>query len=150
MKVINKYIDEISKREFKTEDEAINSEKKNGGIAKKFSFWKKEPEDEGCSFANGGWSYQRKESDYVLLREALLQSIKEYEPWIAKQYDKQGGLELKHIVGGSFIGRYLCDGNSELYPWFITLSNICPICFRQHGQPYHANHCEHNKKTKDL
>ena len=150
MKVINKYMDEISKREFKTEKEAIASEIKNGGIEKLFSFWKKQPKDEGCSFANGSWAYQRKESDYVLLRESLLKAIKEYEPWITKQYDEHGGLRMEHISGGSFIGRYLSDGNSELYEWYCLLSNICSKCFRQHGQQYYANNCTHDKKCKSL
>src|ERR1035437_7860808 len=118
MKVINKYIDEISKREFKTQKEAIASEVKNGGIKKLFSFWKKQPEDEGCRFSNGSWAYQRKESDFILLKESLLKAIVEYEPWIAKQYDEHGGLTMEHIFAGSFIGRYLSDGNSELYEWY--------------------------------
>ena len=118
MLVINRYLDEISKREFKTEKEAIASEIKNGGIKKLFSFWKAEPKDDTCSFANGGWAYQRKESDYVLLREAILKGIKEYEPWIAKQYAEHGGLKIDHIKGGGRRHTQQIKGlGSHLYLW---------------------------------
>ena len=45
MKTINKYVDEISGKEFAKIEDAIASEKKNGGIKKLFAFWKEVPED---------------------------------------------------------------------------------------------------------
>lgn len=150
MKTINKYVDEISGREFATAEEAIKSEKKNGGIKKLFSFWRELPEDEHCKFANGGWCYQRSEEDVTRFKAALLKAIKGYEPWITSQYESDGGLRMDHLGGGYIIGRYLQDGHSELYGKYCILSDICPKCFRQWGQPYHANNCTCQEKAKEL
>jgi len=155
MKRVNKYLDEISGREFKTQEEAIKSEKKHGGIKKLFSFWK-EPKDNTCDFANGKWCYQRTEAEYHQLIEALVKGVKKYEPWIAKHYEKDGGLSKKHIGGGYIIGRFLNDGNSELYHHYGILSNICPKCFREYGQMFWAINCfcngtvKHYSSTKDI
>lgn len=148
MKTINKYVDEISGREFKTREEAAKSEKKNGGIKKLFSFWKDHPEDKHCEFANGKWCYQRTDVDYLRLKDALVKAVIDYEPWIAEQYEEHGGLKREHIGAGYMIGRYLCDGGSELYKQYGIISNICPKCFREWGQQYYASHCECNAKAR--
>ncbi len=150
MKTIEKYVDELSGREFKTQKEAIKSELKNGGIKKLFSFWKYPLKDKGCEFENGGWCYQRKDHEYLKFVDSLIKAIKDYEPWIAKQYKEHGGLKREHIGSGYMIGRYLGDGSSELYKQYGTISNICPKCFREWGQPYYANNCKHNVKPKVL
>ena len=150
MKIINKYIDEISGREFKTQDEAIKSEKKNGGIKRLFSFWKYPKDDGTCRFANGEWCYRRTEGEYKMFQEALIKAINDYEPWIAKQYEKHGGLRKEYVKGGTMIGRYLDDGNSELYSYYHILSNICSVCFREWGQPYYANHCNHKESPREV
>ncbi|MCK5016323.1 MAG: hypothetical protein KAS32_04550 [Candidatus Peribacteraceae bacterium] len=150
MKTIEKYVDEISGREFKTVEEAIKSEKKNGGIKKLFSFWVPAPKDEHCSFANGGWCYQRADHEVLKLTDALLKAIKDYEPWIAGQYESDGGIQRDHLGPGYIIGRYLQDGGSELYSKYCILSEICPKCFRQWGQLYHASHCTCDSEPKPL
>lgn len=142
MKMINKYVDEISGKVFDTPEKAIESEKKNGGIKKLFAFWKEPPKDKTCKFANGSWCYQRSEGDLLKFKESLLKAITDYEPWIASQYESDGGLQLVHLGGGFIIGRYLNDGHSELYSQYCELSCICPKCFRQWGQPYYAIHCD--------
>ena len=141
MRKINKYVDTISGREFETEELALKSEAKNNGIKKLFSFWK-EPKDDGtCKFANGGWCYQRTKEDFEKFQDALIEAINKYEPWIAKQYEKHGGLKREYMGSGYIIGRYLDDGNSELYHQYGILSDICPKCFRQYGQPFYAINC---------
>ena len=150
MKTINKYVDEISGREFAKIEDAIASEKKNGGIKKLFGFWKEVPKDKNCCFANGGWWYQRTEAEYLMYIEALIKAIKEYEPWIASQYESDGGLQKGHIGSGYLIGRYLNDNNSELYRQYNIMSDVCPKCFRQWGQPYHANHCDCSVEPKEF
>jgi hypothetical protein len=150
MKPITRYIDEISGREFKTQQEAIKSEKKNGGIEKLFAFWKYPKEDQTCEFANGEWCYQRTEGEYKMFQENLIKAINKYEPWIAGQYEKHGGLKKEYVKGGTMIGRYLCDGNSELYKQYGVLSKICPVCFREWGQQYYANHCTHSAAPKEI
>ena len=141
MKTINKYVDEISGKEFAKIEDAIASEKKNGGIKKLFAFWKEVPEDKHCEFANGRWCYQRTGGEYLLFIEAFIKAVKDYEPWIAGQYKSEGGFKKEHVGSGYMIGRYLGDGNSELCRQYHIISNICPKCFRQWGQPYHAAHC---------
>lgn len=139
MKTINKFVDEISGREFETVEEAIKSEKKNGGIQKLFSFWKEHKVE---------WreTFQRTDVEYLRLKDALVKAITEYEPWIAKHYEKNGGLRREHIGGGYIIGRFLDDGDSELYKWYCIMSNVCPTCFLEHEQQYNTNHCEHSQK----
>ena len=146
MKTLEIYVDEISNRRFDKIEDAIASEKKNGGIKRMFSFWKYAPKDKSCDFANGRWCYQRSEGEYLLFKDNLIDAIKQYEPWIAKQYKEVGGLSREHLGSGYIIGRYLSDGDSELYNQYLTLSNICPKCFREWGQPYYANHCNHDCK----
>jgi len=150
MKTVDRFIDEISGKEFKTEAEAIESEKKHGGIEKLFDFWVKEPKEDGCRFANGGWCYQRTKEDFLEFQVTLVLAIKMYEPWIAGQYKEDGGLRTVHIGAGYLIGRYLCDGNSPIYSYYCTLSNICPKCFRQWGQQYYANNCTCREEPKTL
>ncbi|MBU2052549.1 hypothetical protein KKH13_05070 [Patescibacteria group bacterium] len=150
MKIIEKYVDEISGKEFSRESDAIKSEKKNGGIKKLFSFWKYPPKDGTCKFANGGWCYQRTDVEFIRLVDSLIKAVKDYEPWIAKQYEKNGGLQREHIGSGYMIGRYLDDGHSELYSWYGLISNICPKCFREWGQPYYANNCSHLEKPREV
>ncbi len=150
MKTINKYVDEISGKEFAIKEDAIASEKKNGGIAKLFAFWKYHPKDENCEFANGGWCCQRTNQEYLKFVDALIKATIDYEPWIAEQYDSDGGLQRKHIGSGYLIGRYLCDGDSELYSKYNIMSNICPKCFREWGQPYYATNCTCDSKPRTL
>lgn len=146
MKVIDRFLDEISGREFKTREEAIKSEKKNGGIKKLFSFWK----PHGDFNCDNSRCFQRTDTDYLRLQDALVKAVIDYEPWIAKHYEKDGGLQRKHMVGGYIIGRFLSDGGSELYEWYCYLSNTCPTCYREFNQPYGANHCSHTIPPKEL
>ncbi len=150
MKTIKKYIDEISGREFAKVEDAIKSEKKNGGIKKLFAFWRYPPKDKDCFFANGKWCYQRTDHEYLKFVDALIKAIKDYEPWIAGQYECDGGLQRVHMGGGYIIGRYLSDGDSELYHHYGIVSNICPKCYREWGQPYHANNCSCDKKPREI
>jgi len=150
MKKINKYVDELSGREYSSKADVIKSENKNKGIKQLFAFWKYPKDDGTCRFANGEWCYQRTEGEYHRFQEALIEAINTYEPWIAEQYKKHGGLKKEYVKGGTMIGRYLDDGDSELYHQYGTLSNICPVCFREWGQPYYANNCKHTVKSKEL
>ena len=150
MKTIEKYVDELSGREFKTIEEAIESEKKNGGIKKLFSFWKQPKDDGTCRFSNGDWCYQRSDVEYLRLQDALIKATNDYHPWIAKQYEEHGGLKREYVFGGAMIGRYLDDNNSELYTWYSILSNICKTCYRQWGQMYYANNCKHNVDPREV
>lgn len=150
MKTISKYVDEISGKEFPTETDALKSEKKNGGIKRIFSFWKPHPKEEGCDFTNGGWCYQRKESEFQNLVSAIILAVERYEPYIKKSYEKHGGLKREYVKGGTILGRYLSDGESEIYSWFLIMSEICPECFRQWGQPHYAINCKHKADPRSF
>jgi len=143
MRTVERFLDEISGKEFKTQSEAIESEKCHGGIKKLFGFWKKAG-DFNCDNSR---CFQRTDIDYLRLQDALIKAVKEYEPWIAKHYEEHGGLTREHMKGGYIIGRFLDDGSDDLYPWYCILSNICPVCFREFNQPYGANHCTHSNKA---
>ena len=64
MKKINKYVDELSGREYSSKADAIKNENKNKGIKQLFAFWKYPKDDGTCRFANGEWCYQRTEGEY--------------------------------------------------------------------------------------
>lgn len=147
MKVVERYVDETSGREFKTKKEALDSENKSNGIKKLFSFWDYE-KDEHCEFANGGWSRQRTKEEYERLQDALVEGVKKYEPWINEHYAKHGGINREYMGVGYIIGRFLSDGRSDLYRFYCLLPNICSKCYREWGQPYYANHCDHRDKIK--
>ncbi len=138
-----KKLDEISGREFAKIEDAIASEKKHGGIKNLFGFWKKVD-------VTGSGCYQRTEGEYLIFVEAFVKAINQYEPWIASQYESASGFKKEHVGSGYMIGRYLSDGNSELYHHYHIISNICSKCFRQWDQPYHAAHCSCNAEPKEF
>lgn len=150
MKTIKKYVDEISGKEFNKKEDAIKSEKKSIGIKDLFSFWKEHPDDGTCRFENGGWCYQRTENEYFKLKDSIIKAVKTYEPWIAKEYKKNGGLKREHVHESYVLGRYLYDSDSGIYRWYGLLSNICPTCYRQWGQQYYANNCSHSVEPRGL
>lgn len=147
MKKIKKYINEFTGAEFDNEKDALKSEARSKSIAKIFSFWKKEPKRNDCNFENGEFCYQRTAEEFSALEDALIKAIKKHERYTAKNCASS---LKKGSIRGSFVGRYLCDGNSELSEWYNLLYEICPKCFRQHGQPYYAIHCNHSMKVSKL
>lgn len=140
------FINEYTKEEFKSEPACLKAERKSRGITKLFSFWKEAVDEESCDFGNGKYCYQRTKKEYYEFISAFFFAMKKYEKWICSQYTEKGGLKKEYINGQSFVGRYLNDNNSELYDYWCILGRICPICFREYGQMYHATHCEHNDK----
>jgi len=109
-----------------------------------FSFYD-EPNDDGCSFSNGNWCVKRNEKFHRKLVEKLIESIKKHESYIYKDYQKPGRkINYESIKGYSFIGRWLDDCNSSLYTWWSIQANFCLVCFREYGQQYYANHCQHD------
>jgi hypothetical protein len=143
VKTVERFVDEISGKDFKTQKEAISSEIRHGGIKKLFDFWK----PAGDFKCDNDRCFQRSDVDYLRLQDALVKAVVHYEPWIDKHYKKEGGMSRKYMQGGFIIGRFLSDGNSDLYKWYCVLSNICTKCFREFNQPYGANHCTHNNEA---
>lgn len=84
--------------------------------------------DEGCRFANGGWSVQRSQEwleQYKDRVESLVGKI-QYEPW----------------TYGWF--RWLNDGDNPYYVAALRALQVCGTCYREWGQQYYTNHCDHS------
>ena len=86
--------------------------------------------DKSCQFANGGWNVQHSEKWLADYKEAIAKAVNNEEE-VAFSY-----------------GWYRCldDSGDMLYKVACRVMNICPECFREWGQPYHANHCDHKDK----
>lgn len=89
-------------------------------------------QEEGSCFANGYWCVKR-DAD-----------------WLARYKDR-----VQEIVGD--IGypawsyewfRSLSDGASPFYGVACRAMNVCPKCFREWGQPWFANHCQHIRRPR--
>lgn len=144
--MIERYKNDISGRAYDTFEKAAAFEQRSLDIQTAFSFY--DPvEDPHCDFANGNWCIQRTEEFYNRLLDALVEMVEKYEPWTAKSFRESGNTLSRNVVKGySFLGRYLDDGNSDLYHWWGIQGNICPVCFREYGQMYYASHCTHDDK----
>jgi hypothetical protein len=90
-----------------------------------------EVKDKNCDFANGEFSIQR-DKDY-------LDRYKKEVIRIVKVFNNGGKYEP--ISYGWF--RCLDDGSSMFYTVACRILNICPICYKEWGQQYHANNCKH-------
>ncbi len=100
----------------------------------KKAFLKRHPKvkDDNCRFANGGWSVQRSEK-----------WLKKYKADILKIV---GDMETTPFGYGWF--RYLDNGGDMFYGIACRILNVCPTCFREWGQGYYANNCNHTDKLK--
>ena len=88
--------------------------------------------DESCKFVNGGWNVQRSKNwlDSYKQQIAHIINIKEPPPYSYGWY------------------RTLDDSGSKFYGLALRVMNICPECFREWGQPFYANNCDHKDKRK--
>ncbi len=113
VKIINKFKDEISEKIFDNIEDAIKSENKSIAIKEAFAFYVP-IKDEDLKFANGEFCIQRKEEFHDKIISTLIDLIKIYEPYIAKEYASVG-LTKEYVKGYSILGRYLDDSDSQLY-----------------------------------
>lgn len=125
------------------EDLRTKTQKKKT-IDEMFAFYKNA--DDSTDFANGGWCIQRDEKFYLKLIDAIIEAVKQYEPWILENKPYQGALSREQVMGYSWLGRFLDDSGSGLYKWWGIQANICQTCFREWGQMYYANNCNHTDK----
>ena len=88
--------------------------------------------DEGCKFANGGWTVQRSKDWLTRYKDRLVEVI--------------GDIDYPPFSYGWF--RCLDDGGSPFYGIACRTLNICPQCYREWGQPFFANNCLHQDKVK--
>lgn len=84
-------------------------------------------EDTECRFSSGEYCVQRN-SDWLARYKRAVEEIvgpNSYTPWSYAWF------------------RCLDDGDSPYYIAAMRALNICPTCFREWGQSFHADHCEH-------
>jgi len=89
--------------------------------------------DEGCKFANGGWSVQRSQEWLYRYKAAILELVPacDYAPFTYGWW------------------RTLDDGGSMYYGVALRIEQVCPKCFREWGQPFYAINCSHTDKVKE-
>ena len=88
--------------------------------------------DDGCEFANGEW-YVLRDADWLTrYKDAVVAMVGKtrYTPW-------------SH---GWF--RLLDDGGSPYYGAACRALNVCETCYREWGQSYYANNCQHIDKRE--
>ena len=88
--------------------------------------------NKGCRFANGEWNVPRDKSWYERFKKRLVEIVGDigYEPFSYGWY------------------RSLNDSNSPYDGLAYRFMCICPFCYREWGQPYYANHCNHKDKKE--
>lgn len=85
--------------------------------------------DDGCNFANGGWSVHRDAA-----------WLKEYKTLVAGMVGKDAsGVPFSY---GWY--RQLDDGGHGFYGAACREMNVCKVCLREWGQPFYANSCDHS------
>ena len=151
MKIIKKYMNELTRELYDTPQKAKIAEKKERGIRKIFN-WIVDGEKAtirieelgSCKFANGKWCVQRSKEFYDHLVNSIIEAAYIYEPWIYKEYEKHGGLKSEHVHGMTLLGRYLDDSSSSIRKYNNIQMCICHKCYREYGQPYYAINCKCN------
>lgn len=93
------------------------------------------PDDTDCKFSNGGWCVKRTESFYKNYKNCIESYIGfkhkiDYPPWSYAWF------------------RTLNDGNYPEYTLALRVLCICPVCFREWGQRYFVEHCEHKSERQ--
>lgn len=146
MKTIERYVDEVSGREFKTPGEAEKSEVASLDIQETLEFVtiSEVPNERRGDFANGEFNVQRTKEYYLMFKRALGELMLKHEEEItsSENLGRHGGPE-SWLVPGGIVGRFLDDRDSLLKTWYYTWSNICPTCYREWGQRYFTDRCQH-------
>jgi hypothetical protein len=86
------------------------------------------PKEESIDFANGEWPIQRSEQWLEHYKDTAAKLVQiynnnNYTPWSYAWF------------------RCLDDGESMFYGVAVRALCVCPICFKEWGQQYHANQC---------
>lgn len=65
--------------------------------------------------------------------------------WDEKYNDIVRAIKEHHDydITGYGSGRWLDDNDSPFYGMFMSMYNICQVCWKEHVQIYDANHCNH-------
>lgn len=153
MKSKTVYIDEIGDGEYATEKAAIKAENRHRDIKDMFKFWKDEhnsKKNNNCSFSNGEYWIEHDKEFYDKVIDILDKAIRKYHKELVKEYNedkKNGSWDKKHIRDG-YVIRWMRDTDIGLYKYYCWVLNICPVCFKEWGQMFFANHCNHDGTYK--
>ena len=139
VEIIQQYKDGVSGRIFENEYDSIKSELKSTDIENAFDFVQVIPGFNTTDFVNGQFCIQHDATFYHRLLDMIISMALKYHPSL-----NSAQLTREYIKGHSYFGRYLSESESQLYKWFSVQMCICPVCYREYGQPYYALNCEHN------
>jgi hypothetical protein len=89
-----------------------------------------EVNDPDISFANGKYCIQRTEGWLENFKALVLDAIQHNHI-----------IKFKPFSYGWY--RTLDDGNSPFYRIALRATYVCPTCFKEWGQAYYANNCNH-------
>ena len=143
---VSKFRDDLSGKLFDKLEDAMASEHKHRDIQNAFSFYG-EVVDDTCDFQNGEYCVQRDEDFYNRLLDTLVDCVKKWYPEIASRYIEETGSFDRDNVKESFVGMQLSEASTDssaLSEWWDIQCSICPICFREYGQPIFALNCKHD------
>jgi len=143
VKEVGKYKCEISGREFDDEEKAKEWEDMNRDIQDRFSFYESPSNPDNCQFENGHYCAQRDKEFLNRILDGIIAMTNKHYKWITKETNF-GKLTRERVQGQSWLGRYLDDSGYPLYRWWGIQAQICPVCFREYGQPYYAINCTHD------
>lgn len=135
MKTKQKFVDELSGKEFDTEAQAVASETKHASIKKIFKdYQQKDP--------SGTWHYYQRDKQWLDdLAIYIIKAIKKHEPWIIKSFKDDGKELTKEYIGKYYVGRCLDDGNSPINHYHYMYMQTCGKCYKQYEQAYFGLHC---------
>ena len=139
VEAIKQYKDGVSGKIFDNECDAIKSELKSVDIKTTFESFYDAPQFNGTEFVNGDFCIQRNKTFYNRLLDGILVMAHKYHPSINSTHSTRN-----HIKGQTYLGRVLSDSKCQLSTWNDIQMCICPVCYREYGQPYYAINCEHN------
>ena len=143
MQTVTTYKNEFTGEVFGTALEALASERVAREVKemfKPFDSWEEPKGEEGI---------QHTKKEYNELVTLLVYAIKEFDPRIAAEWDKVGGLKPEHIHVGNIINRYLVEmtpNNFETYRHYFWLAiSTCSKCYKKYEQCYYVINCKCGK-----
>lgn len=131
-------------REFKTKEDCLAHELLCDKVAGIVSNLPDKPENDGCSFANGGGYLQHEKHALVSAKKALLSLANEISPhkWFVQSIEDD-------TAHSSWAGRII-DDSEKLAPinkaWYRIM--CVDEQFREWGQPYFANNPNKAKQVR--
>ena len=145
VEAIKQYKDGVSGKIFNNEYDAIESELKSRDIKNTFESFYGTMYCNDTNFVNGGYCIQRNELFYIHLLKTIVSMVHRHEPHIVEWYsNKEALFTIESVSGQTYVGMLLSDGDSQISKWYNVQMCICPVCYREYGQPYYALNCEHN------